>query len=116
MAATNPAPRGSASPAGMIPPEWPAQAADTIVDTIEKVRDRTTKPLMVAARALVYGVLIASIGTVALVLFLVLLVRALDNWLPGNVWTVYAGFAVVFSAAGFLLLRKANRPAPTADA
>lgn len=115
MAETNPAPRASANANGMIPPEWPAQAADTIVDTIEKVRDRTTKPLMVAARALVYGVLVATIGTMALVLLLVLVVRALDNWMPGEVWTIYAGLSVLFSVAGLLLLRKANRASAPAS-
>ncbi|MCU1357838.1 MAG: hypothetical protein JWM89_3256, partial [Acidimicrobiales bacterium] len=32
MAAPTPAPRPSSDPAGMIPAEWPAQAADAIVD------------------------------------------------------------------------------------
>ena len=52
---------------GMIPDEWPAQAADTIVDTIAKVRDKTTKPAIVASRAIVYG-LIAAILAVLLTL------------------------------------------------
>jgi hypothetical protein len=99
----------------MIPAEWPAQAADTIVDAIGKVRDKTTKPAITAARAVVYGLIAAVVGSVALVLTLVLIVRIWDNYVPGNVWIIYAIFFVVFSGVGLLLLRKANAPAPAAD-
>jgi phage-related minor tail protein len=98
----------------MIPAEWPAQAADTIVETIGKVRDKTTKPAIVAARALVYGLLAAMVGLAAFALFLIGLVRVL-SYLPGNIWTVYAGFAAVFVLGGILMLRKANRPATPAE-
>lgn len=111
MAAPTPAPR----PNGMIPAEWPAQAADTIVDTISKVRDKTTKPAIVAARGVVYGLLAAVIGTVALTVLLILVVRVL-SYLPGDIWTVYAFLAVVFSIAGLILLRKANQPKASTEA
>lgn len=100
----------------MIPAEWPAQAADTIVDAIGKVRDKTTKPAIVAARAVVYGLIAAVVGTVALILLLVLIVRMWANWAPGHVWVIYAIFFAVFSGAGLFLLRKANAPAPSSDA
>lgn len=111
MALPTPGPGPSNS---MIPAEWPAQAADTIVETIGKVRDKTTKPAIVAARALVYGLLAALVGLAAFALFLIMAVRLLD-YLPGNIWTVYAAFAVVFSLFGIVLLRKANRPAAPAE-
>ena len=63
MAAPPPAPRSG--PGGVIPAEWPAQAADTIVDTIAKVRDKTTKPAIVAARAIVYGLIAAVLSSLA---------------------------------------------------
>ncbi|HRW36344.1 MAG: hypothetical protein KDB04_00110 [Acidimicrobiales bacterium] len=114
MAAPPPAPRSG--PGGVIPAEWPAQAADTIVDTIAKVRDKTTKPAIVAARAIVYGLIAAVGGLVALVLVLVVTTRMWDNWVPGNVWILYAVYFVLFSGVGLVLLRKANAPAPAADA
>lgn len=114
MAAPTPAPRNG--PGGMIPAEWPAQAADTIVDTIAKVRDKTTKPAIVAARGLVYGLLAAIVGTVAAVLLLIVVVHMWDNWFPGNVWILYAIFFVLLSGVGLALLRKANAPAPSSDA
>ena len=112
MAAPTPDPR---RPAGMIPAEWPAQAADTIVDTIGKVRDRTTKPAIVASRALVYGLVAAVVGTVAFILLLILIVRLWDNYVPGNIWIIYALLATVFSIAGAVLLRKANATKVTTE-
>jgi hypothetical protein len=109
MAAPTPSPRPK-GPQGLIPAEWPAQAADTIVDTITKVRDRTTKPALLAARAVVYGVVAAVVGTIAFILVLILIVRCYDVWVPGPVWPIYAFFAVVFSIAGLVALRKANAP------
>ena len=46
--------------------DWPAQAADTIVRVVGQVRDRTTGPAITAARAVVFGLLAAILGTVAL--------------------------------------------------
>lgn len=97
---------------GLIPAEWPAQAADLVVDNIGKVRDKTTRPALVASRALVYGLLAAVVGTIALILLLVGVVRAYDNWAPGNVWPLYAALAVIFTVAGLVCLKRANRPAP----
>lgn len=101
------------SKGGMIPAEWSVQAADTVVETIAKVRDKTTRPAQVAARALVYGIIVAVVGAVAAVLFMVALVRVL-SYIPGDIWTVYAAIAVVFTLLGLFCLKKANRPAPTA--
>jgi hypothetical protein len=112
------APVGSSpSPAskGLVPDDWPIQAADTIVETIGKVRDKTTKPALLAARGLVYGLLAAIVGTVALVLVLVLVVRLYANYVPGDVWILYAVLGAVLTVLGLWLLRKANAPAATDD-
>lgn len=114
MAVPIPAPpRPDHDPNGVVPAEWPAQAADAIVDAVGKVRDKTTRPAIVAARSAVYGLLAAIVGLVALVLFLIGLVRLLEH-LPGHIWTVYAVIGVVLTVAGTLVLRKANRPVTAA--
>lgn len=109
-----PSSSNGSSPPGMIPADWPVQAADTVVDVIGKVRDKTTRPALVAARALVYGLVAAVVAGIALVLFLVVLIRVLDNYVPGPVWWIYLGLAVVFTLAGIVLIRKANAPAEPA--
>lgn len=113
MASPTPATSGPTKADGIIPAEWPVQAADTIVDTIAKVRDKTTKPALTIARGLVYGLLAAIVGTVALIVFLVLGIRLYANYVPGNVWPIYAFFAVAFVGVGLWLLKKANTPAPS---
>lgn len=115
MAAIDPGPprtpKEAPASSGVIPAEWPAQAADVIVDTIAKVRDRTTRPAIIAARGLVYGVLAGVMALVTGILVLTMIVRMWDVYVPGHVWVIYAIFAVVFSAGGALLLKKANAPA-----
>lgn len=105
---------GSKPPSSMVPAEWPKQAADTVVDTIAKVRDKTTAPAIVASRVLVYGIIVAVVGSVAAVLTLLMVIRLL-SYLPGDIWTVYAGLFAAFSLPGVYLLRKANRPTEPAS-
>ncbi|MEY2995569.1 MAG: hypothetical protein RLZZ39_394, partial [Actinomycetota bacterium] len=38
-------------------PNWASDLTDTIVSTVDKVRDRTTKPIVMIARGLVFGLL-----------------------------------------------------------
>ena len=102
----------SSTTSGIIPAAWPAQAADLIVDNIAKVRDKTTRPALVISRGLVYGLLAGVVGAMAFVLLLIIVIRAYDNWVPGNVWPLYAGLAVVFIAAGVTFLGRANRLTP----
>ncbi|MCU1497608.1 MAG: hypothetical protein JWM47_1561 [Acidimicrobiales bacterium] len=102
-------------PGGMIPAEWPAQAADKIVETIGTVRDKTTKPALTAARAVVYGLLAGIVGTAALVLLMIMVIRFAANYAPmpgpqGTVWPIYSVLAVIMIAGGLFLLRRANRP------
>ncbi|MCU1372332.1 MAG: hypothetical protein JWO77_3526 [Ilumatobacteraceae bacterium] len=114
MVAPTTPPRGKV-PQGVIPAEWPAQAADTIVDTISKVRDKTTKPVLLAARGLVYGLVAGVVGTIAFFLLLLMIVRWYDVWAPGPVWPIYAFFAVLFTFGGLFGLRKANAPKPATE-
>jgi len=60
-------------------PNWAADVTDKIVDTIDKVRDRTTKPIVYLARGLVFGLLSAFLGVMALGLVLIGLSRGLIN-------------------------------------
>lgn len=115
MAAPTPSPRAP-KVSGVIPAEWPAQAADTIVDTIGTIRDRTTKPVLLAARGLVYGLVGGVMGLIAFFLVLLMIIRWYDVWAPGPVWPIYAFFAVLFTVVGLFCLRKANAPAVPADA
>jgi hypothetical protein len=93
--------------------DWAATLTDRIVTTIEGVRDRTTRPAIVAVRGIVFGV-VAAFGAITLVvLFIITLVRALNNFIPGDVWIVYLILAGIFLIAGLFLMAK-RRPPMTA--
>lgn len=99
---------------GLIPTEWSAQAADKVIDTVALVRDKTTRPAQLAARGLVYGVILGVVGVAFAVLLLILVVRLWENFLPGDVWILYAILFFAMTAAGLVFLRKANRPVAAA--
>ena len=97
-----------ASSAGTTSADWTVQFADTIESVVGSVRDKTAVPLETIARALVYGILVAVMGTTALVLVTVILVRLLSYVL--EVWAVYGILGIVFTLLGLFLWRK-RRPA-----
>lgn len=98
--------------AGTTSADWTVQFADTIESVVGSVRDKTAVPLETVARALVYGILIAVMGTTALVLVTIVLVRVLSYVL--QVWAVYGIVGTLFTAVGLLLWRK-RRPASRGD-
>lgn len=100
--------------AGARTSDWTAQAADTIERVVGAVRDKTTVPLTTVARALVYGLLAAVVGTTALVLVVVALVRMLDVVLPRGVWLPDLILGTLFTLVGLVLWSKRTRKEPQA--
>jgi hypothetical protein len=102
---------GAAS--SLIGGDWPAQAADAIVNAVETVRDRTTTPIMKIARGLVFGVFAGTIIVVIVILAIIGAIRLLDEVLPSGVWLPYLILGVLFTVVGALLFRRRNAPAPS---
>ena len=88
--------------------DWTAQAADTIERVVGGLRDKTAVPLTTLARALVFGLLAAIMGSTALVFVAVGLVRFVNVYLPEDVWAAYLLVGGIFTAAGAFTLRKAT--------
>ena len=92
--------------------DWPAQAADAIVENVGKVRDRTTGPAVRIAGYVVFGAFAVLLGSVALVLFLIGAFRALDAYLPDAVfgdehtWAAHTILGAVLVVGGLLTSRK----------
>lgn len=93
-------------------PNWAADIADTIERVVATVRDRTTKPLVTASRAVVFGLLAAILGIVALVLLIIITTRGfqalLDIWFSHDV-SVYVSYFIVggiFCLGGLFVLSK----------
>jgi hypothetical protein len=89
---------------------WPAQAADKIVDVVDQVRSKTTGPALVAARGVVYGLIVAVLAVVVGVLFVIFAVRLLDELLPSGVWLAYLLLGLLFCLAGALVFRQRKPP------
>jgi hypothetical protein len=85
------------------PPDWATRAADSIEHVVVTVRDRTTRPLLLAGRALVFGVLIAIVGVSMVVLLSIAIVRIVVI-LTDRAWVADLILGALFVIAGFVLL------------
>ncbi len=102
VSTSTPAP-GAAGVSDLLGDDWPAQTADTIERFVGTVRSKTTEPVERVVRAVVYGLLAAVLGIVALVILAVAAVRFVNAYLPGDVWAAHLLIGVVFSLAGLFL-------------
>lgn len=106
MATRTPGAVGSSS---LSAPDWPAETADTIERVVASLRSKTSEPVERVARVLVYGLLAAVLGVAVLVLFTIALVRFVDVYLPGDVWSAHLLVGVLFTLVGlFLWSRRAS--------
>ena len=77
----------ASSAASLSQADWPAKVADTIEDVVESVQDRVVRPLILAARGLVFGIIILTMALVLSVVMAIALVRVLDVYaFGGRVW------------------------------
>jgi hypothetical protein len=106
-------PSATASPASGASDEtdWTVQTADTIDRVVTTIRTKTSEPLVGLARWVVFGLLAAVVGTMALVLLAIGAVRALIAYLPvgdNRVWVADLIVGGIFVIAGLLLFRMAR--------
>jgi len=93
-------------------PGWAAKQADTIVRIIDQVRQRTTKPLVMLARGLVFGLVAVAGGLTALLLLMIAATRALQaliEWPFSHataVWVSYLVLGGILLLAGTVLMAK----------
>jgi hypothetical protein len=85
-------------------PDWAARTADSIERVVTTVRDRTTKPVLIAGRAVVFGLLAAIVGVAAVVLLSIAIVRVLVI-LTDRAWVAELILGALFVIVGFVLLR-----------
>lgn len=94
--------------------DWTVQVADRIESVVGTVRDRAVVPVTTAARAVVFGLLAAVAGVVALVLLVVAVTRLHVYW-PfrpegRKVWVTYAALSAIFLLGGaFAWARRSPR-------
>lgn len=94
-------------------PDWPKETADTIERLVGMLRDRTTKPAVTIVRGLVFGLLGAFIGLIALTAGIIMVLRVLQLlWAvpfdhDTSVWLSYFTVGGIFCLASvFLMMRR----------
>jgi uncharacterized protein YacL len=86
-----------------------ARALDTIDTVVATVNDRAVRPAVVAARGIVFGVVIAVVAITVLVLFCVAFIRV--TTIAGHrVWASYIVLGLIFSAVGAILYSRRGVP------
>jgi hypothetical protein len=87
---------------GLSQADWPAKVADSIEGVVETVGDRVVRPLILAARGLVFGIIIGTMALVLAVVLCIAVVRLLDVYaFGGRVWAsdaVLGGLLVIGGA------------------
>jgi hypothetical protein len=95
-------------------PNWADETTDTVVRLVGNVRDKTTTPLVYAARGLVFGIIAVFLGVFATIISIIMVTRgmqtALDNALDHDqsVYVSYLAVGTILSLAGLWLFRKRN--------
>lgn len=93
-------------------PKWATRAVDLLDRVLDGVRNRTTRPLIIAVRAIVFGLLIAVGACVAFVFTLIGLFRGanelFDLWWDRDtaVWVSYVVLGSLFVIIGLRTLRR----------
>ena len=96
-----------AGPGDGIAPDWPEKAACAVDLVVDTIHDKALRPILLAARAVVFGLLAAVLALVVLVLVSVGLVRLLDVYaFSGRVWISYAVIGGVFCLGGLFAWTK----------
>ena len=105
---------------GSMPPNCTRQARATelIVEKIAWVKEQTAGRAMTVVGYVLLAGFAISVGTFALLLSLVMVVRALDVWLPDAVfgethmWAAHGILGVVFLLLGAVLLKTKAKKRP----
>ncbi len=81
--------------------DWPEQAADAVVNTVDKVRDVTTGPVVNLSRLLAYVIFGVFPLLIVLVLGIIAAVRGLEV-ATGRAWAAHGILGLLFVSLGAL--------------
>lgn len=109
--------RTTATPPGTgLLSDLPNRGADLVDQLVGLLRDRTVRPLTLATRAVVYGIIILAASLVTLVLLSITLIRLLTVYaFDGRVWISDVVVGGLFVLVGLVAWsRRTVRPTPAA--
>ncbi len=85
------------------------RALDAVDSVVATVNDKAIRPAIVAARGVVFGVIIAVIGITTLVLFCIGFIRV--TTIAGHrIWASYIVLGLIFSIIGAVLYARRGIP------
>jgi hypothetical protein len=85
------------------------RALETVDAVVATVNDKAVRPAVVAARSIVFGVIIAVVGITVVVLFCVGFIRV--TTIAGHrIWASYMVLGLLFSAVGAVLYSRRGVP------
>lgn len=100
------APSSPIPPAQASEPDWTEQVTDFIVDQVDRVRLKTTGPVVDRAPLAVFGVMALLIVLFIVPLSFAILTRLAAAALGSYLWAYYAGLGAIFMGLGFLVWTK----------
>jgi hypothetical protein len=95
-------------------PDWAANTTDQVVRLVDNVKSKTTKPAVMAARGVVFGLLAAFLGLFALAMLVIGMTRGLQlaiEPLTDQARAVYISYFIMGSIlclVGAVLFKKRN--------
>jgi hypothetical protein len=92
--------------------DWTDQVTGLIVDSVDKVRTRTTGPILEVTRGSVHAVVAVTLLLPVAVLFLVLTVRVLTYYVFREVWITYTVLGMLFTLVGVVMWSRRHAGAP----
>jgi hypothetical protein len=85
------------------------RALDTIDSVVATVNDKAVRPAIVAARGIVFGVIIAVVGITVVIMFAIGFIRV--TTIAGHrIWASYLILGLIFSAIGAVLYSRRGVP------
>ena len=98
--------------------DLPARGADAVDAVVDFIQVKAVRPLTLAARGIVFGIIVFTGAVVTLTLLSITVVRMLTVYIPGNrVWISDLIVGVIFVAVGIVAwTRRIDRSVPTPSA
>lgn len=93
--------------------DWTDQVTGLIVDNVDKVRNRTTGPILEVTRGSVHAVVAVTLILPVIVLLVILLVRVLTYYVFREVWITYTVLGMILTVVGVALWSRRHSSAST---
>jgi hypothetical protein len=98
--------------------DLPGRGADWVDTVVERLRDKTVRPLTLATRVVVFGIIVFAAAVVTVVLLSITLIRLLTVYaFDGRVWLSDLVVGALFVVVGMVAWSRRSDPrAPTEEA